>query len=116
MAITAGRPDKLCRTVKILMRFDTPVTFRVVESTYNAETGNYANEITSETVLYASVSGTTERIMTLVYGGARQDSITARFQNHVNVDYTDIVVNGKAYKVDYIAPKRVKDVFVLSRV
>jgi len=26
------------------------------------------------------------------------------------------VIKGKAYKVDYIAPKRVKEVFVLSRV
>lgn len=98
------------------MRFDTPVTFKKVESTYNAETGNYTDTVTSSKVIYASVDATTERLMTLVYGGARQDSITARFQNHVNVDYTDIEVNGKAYKVDYIAPKRVKDVFVLSRV
>lgn len=98
------------------MRFDTPVTFKKVESTYNAETGNYTDTVISSKVIYASVDATTERLMTLVYGGARQDSITARFQNHVNADYTDIEVNGKAYKVDYIAPKRVKEVFVLSRV
>lgn len=98
------------------MRFDTPVTFKKVESTYNAETGNYTDNVISSKVIYASVDATTERLMTLVYGGARQDSITARFQNHVNVDYTDIEVYGKPYKVDYIAPKRVKDVFVLSRV
>jgi hypothetical protein len=54
--------------------------------------------------------------MTLVYGGVMQDSITARFQNHIEGNYTDIEIGGKAYKVDYIAPKRIKDVYVLSRV
>lgn len=98
------------------MRFDTPVTFRVVEDVYNASSGNYTSTVTSEVIRYASVDNTTERMMTLVYGGAKQDSITARFQNHIADPYTDIVIGGKAYKVDYIAPKRVKEVFVLSRV
>lgn len=98
------------------MRFDTPVIFRVVEDVYDPTTGDYVSSITSENVHYASVDGTTERMMTLVYGGVMQDSITARFQNHITDDYTDIVIGGKAYNVDYIAPKRVKDVYVLSRV
>lgn len=98
------------------MRFDTPVIFRVVEDVYDPTTGNYASSVTSENIHYASVDSTTERMMTLVYGGVMQDSITARFQNHITDDYTDIVIGGKAYKVDYIAPKRVKDVYVLSRV
>lgn len=98
------------------MRFDTPVIFRVVEDVYDPATGNYASSTTSEHIHYASVDGTTERMMTLVYGGVMQDSITARFQNHITDDYTDIEIGGKAYKVDYIAPKRVKDVYVLSRV
>lgn len=98
------------------MRFDTPVNFRVVESVYDPNTGNYTDTVTSEAIHYASVDNTTERMMTLVYGGVMQDSITARFQNHIEDNYTDIVIKGKAYKVDYIAPKRVKDVFVLSRV
>lgn len=98
------------------MRFDTPVIFRVVEDVYDASTGNYTTETTSENIHYASVDGTTERMMTLVYGGVMQDSITARFQNHITDNFTDIEIGGKAYKVDYIAPKRVKDVYVLSRV
>lgn len=98
------------------MRFDTPVTFKLVESVYDKSTGNYTDTVTSSKTFMASVDGTTERMMTLVYGGVMQDSITARFQNHIYVDYTDIEIGGKSYKVDYIATKRVKDVYVLSRV
>lgn len=98
------------------MRFDTPVKFRVTESVYDESTGDYTESVVSEVTRMASVDATTERMMTLVYGGVMQDSITARFQNHITDDYTDIVINGKAYKVDYIAPKRVKEVYVLSRV
>lgn len=98
------------------MRFDTPVKFRVTESVYDESTGDYTESVVSEVTRMASVDATTERMMTLVYGGVMQDSITARFQNHITDDYTDIEINGKAYKVDYIAPKRVKEVYVLSRV
>ena len=98
------------------MRFDTPVVFRLVQDVYDASTGNYTSTVVSEFIRYASVDNTTERMMTLVYGGVMQDSITARFQNHITDNYTDIEIKGKAYKVDYIAPKRAKDVFVLSRV
>ena len=116
MVSTAGRTATVHRKAEILMRFDTPVTFKLVEDVYDTATGNYTSAVTSEKVIYASVDNTTERMMTLVYGGVMQDSITARFQNHIDVTYTDIEINGKAYKVDYIAPKRVKDVYVLSRV
>ena len=98
------------------MRFDTPVKFVKMEDVYDEPTGNYTTSVASEATHYASVDSTTERMMALVYGGVMQDSITARFQNHITDDYTDIVIKGKAYKVDYIAPKRVKDVYVLHRV
>lgn len=97
------------------MRFDTPVIFRVTEDVYGDD-GNYTTSVLSEAVHYASVDNTTERMMTLVYGGVMQDSLTARFQNHIEDDYTEIIIGGEPYKVDYISPKRVKDVFVLSRV
>ena len=106
----------LCREIEIHMRFDTPVKFVKMEDVYDESTGNYSSSVVNEVTHYASVDGTTERMMTLVYGGVMQDSITARFQNHITDDYTDIVIEGKAYKVDYIAPKRVKDVYVLHRV
>lgn len=98
------------------MRFDTPVIFIKKSSVYNESTGNYTETETSRATHYASVDSTREQMMTLVYGGVMQDSITARFQNHITDDYTDIVIDGKEYKVDYIAPKRVRDVYVLSRV
>ena len=106
----------LCREIEIHMRFDTPVKFVKMADVYDESTGNYSSSVVNEVTHYASVDGTTERMMTLVYGGVMQDSITARFQNHITDEYTDIVINGKAYKVDYIAPKRVKDVYVLHRV
>ena len=98
------------------MRFDTPITFIKYSESYNATTGDYTTTISSQSVRYASVSNTTERMMTLVYGGVRQDSITARIQNHFTGDFDEIMSGGKAYRVDYRNPKRVKDVFVLSRV
>ena len=98
------------------MRFDTPVVFKVIEDVYDAQTGDYASTVTSQKTIMASVDSTTEQMMTLVYGGVKQDSITARFQNHIDIPYTDIEIGGKAYQVDYIAPKRVKEVFVLHRV
>lgn len=98
------------------MRFDTPITFIKYSESYNATTGDYTTTISSQSVRYASVSNTTERMMTLVYGGVRQDSITARIQNHFTGDFDEIMIGGKAYRVDYRNPKRVKDVFVLSRV
>lgn len=116
MACTAGRTYTVYRKAEILMRFDTPVIFRVVEDVYDATSGNYTSTVQNEVTHYASVDNTTQQMMTLVYGGVMQDSITARFQNHITDDYTDIIIGGKAYKVDYIATKRVKDVFVLSRV
>jgi len=115
MVSTAGR-IQLCREIEIHMRFDTPVRFVKMADVYDESTGNYSSSVVSEVTHYASVDGTTERMMTLVYGGVMQDSITARFQNHITDEYTDIVIKGKAYKVDYIAPKRVKDVYVLHRV
>ena len=113
---STARRIQLCREIEIYMRFDTPVRFVKMADVYDESTGNYSSSVVSEVTHYASVDNTTERMMTLVYGGVMQDSITARFQNHITDDYTDIVINGKAYKVDYIAPKRVKDVYVLSRV
>lgn len=98
------------------MRFDTPIKFVKYTETYDATTGDYTTAIESQEVCYASVSNTTERMMTLVYGGVKQDSITARIQNHFTGDFDEIIVGGKAYRVDYRNPKRVKDVFVLSRV
>lgn len=98
------------------MRFDTPVKFVKYADVYDASTGNYTTSVLSEAVRYASVDATTEQMMTLVYGGVRQDSITARLQNHFTGEYDEIIVGGKAYRVDYRSPKRVKDVFVLSRI
>ncbi len=97
------------------MRFDTPVSFVKNTDTYDASTGDYTTT-SEETIRYASVDATTERMMTLVYGGVKQDSITIRLQNHYEADFDEIKVGGKAYRVDYRSPKRVKDVFVLSRV
>lgn len=98
------------------MRFVTPVKFVKMEDVYDESTGNHTTSVVNEVTHYASVDNTTERMMTLVYGGVMQDSITARFQNHITDDFDNIVIDGKAYKVDYIAPKRVKDVYVLHRV
>lgn len=96
------------------MRYNQKVTFRVLSDTYG-EDGNYTTTTASETVVYASIDATRQDVMTLVYGGVVQDSLTIQLQNHYDDAFDDIVIDGKAYKVDYRNPKKVKDVFVVSR-
>lgn len=115
MGQCTGRPTKGTGTFKVHMRYDTPIIFRKQTRTYDATTGNY-NVSNTDTTVYASVDGTRQTVQTLVYGGVMQGSITVQLQNHYDDEYDQIVVNGKPYKVDYRDPKRVKDVFVLTRV
>lgn len=115
MGNTAGRYAVLWQ-IEVHMRFDVPIVFTKYGDVYDSATGDYTTSVVNEDTRYASVDSTTERMMTLVYGGVRQDSITVRIQNHYDGDFDDIVIDGKAYKVDYRRPLRVKDVFVLSRV
>ena len=98
------------------MRYDTPVIFRKKRRDFDYSTGNYTETVTSDTIVYASVDGTRSQMMTLVYGGAVQDSITVQLQNHYEDTFYEILVHGMPYKVDYRDPKRVKDIFVLRRV
>lgn len=115
MGVTEFR-FKVPGAAEIHMRFNVPITFRTYGDVYNAATGDYEEAISSEVIRYASIDSTTERMMTLVYGGVVQGSITARIQNHYDADFDDIVIDGKAYKVDYRRPLKVKEVFVLTRV
>ena len=97
------------------MRFNIPITFVKYTDSYDASTGDYTTT-SHYTLRYADVTTTTERMMTLVYGGVRQDSVTARLQNRYTGDFDEILIDGKAYRVDYRRPLSVKDVFVLTRV
>lgn len=97
------------------MRFNIPITFVKYTDSYDASTGDY-NTTSHSTLRYADVTPTSEQMMTLVYGGVRQDSVTARLQNRYTGDFDEILIDGKAYRVDYRRPLSVKDVFVLTRV
>ena len=51
------------------MRYDRPVFFQtVVQGVYNPTTGDYAEDYTTETKRYGSVSDTGTETMNLVYG------------------------------------------------
>ncbi len=97
------------------MRFNTPITFVKYTDSYDASTGDYT-ATSQSTVCYADVTPTSEQMMTLVYGGVRQDSVTARLQNRFTGDFDEILIGGKAYRVAYRRPLAVKDVFVLTGV
>lgn len=97
------------------MRYDTPVYFRHVTSTYNQSTGDY-DDTMSEVKRYASVSDTATDTITLVYGGLKQGSLTIRLQNHYPAPFDQIRIGEKLYHVDSSRVLRSKQTFVVSEV
>jgi len=99
------------------MRMDVPIYFqKITPGTLDPTTGNYTKETITETKRDASVNSTTTQTMNLVYSEIRQDSLTARIQNHYNGEFDRIRIGDKQYKVDYMRPLKVKQTFVLSEV
>lgn len=99
------------------MRYDTPIYFqRITAGEYDAETGNYAEDIVSETPRFASVMDTRTETMRLVYGAIRQGSMTVHIQNRYSHPFDRIRIGEKRYAVDYRRRLRTKETFVLSEV
>ena len=97
------------------MRYDRPVFFQtVVQGVYNPTTGDYAEDYTTETKRYGSVSDTGTETRNLVYGEIKQGSLTIRLQTHYKELFHRIRVGRKVYRVDFERKLRTKHVFVVS--
>jgi hypothetical protein len=99
------------------MRYDTPILFRrLVAGAYDPDTGDYADDTYTDTKVYGSVMDTNTQTMNLVYGGIRQGSLTVHIQNHIDVPFDQLIINGKKYRVDYSRRLRTKQSFIVSEV
>ena len=99
------------------MRYNTPIFFQsITPGEYDTETGNYGNDILTETKRYADVTSASVETLHLVYGEIRKGSYTVRLQNRYNMPFDSIRIGNKKYHVDYSRPLKVKQVFVVSEV
>lgn len=99
------------------MRFSTPIYFQSIEKgAYDKTTGDYGDDTVKETEVYASVNDTGTTTMSVVYGGLRQGSITARIQNSYAEAFDYIRVGAKRYRVDLKRTLSNIQAFVLSEV
>lgn len=96
------------------MRYDTPIFFRrIVPGEYNATTGNYGEDTTTEEKRYASVTDTGASVLNLVYGAIKQGCLTIRLQRPYFEPFDNIRIGEKIYNVDFA--RRGKS-FVVSEV
>lgn len=99
------------------MRYDTMIILRrIINGEYNEATGNYDDDTFEDTKVYGSVMDTNTQTMNLVYGAIKQGSLTVHLQNHIDVPFEYIVINGKKYRVDYSRRLRTKQSFIVSEV
>lgn len=99
------------------MRYDKPIYFqRMVQGSYNEQTGNYEDDSPVEEMVMASVMDTRTETMMQVYGQIRQGSLTCHIQNICQKPFDHIRIGTKKYKVDYSRRLRTKESFVLSEV
>ena len=97
------------------MRFDTPIYFRLVESTYNEDTGNYDDTVTEEK-RYASISDTGSDTLRLIYGELKQGSKTVRLLSPYNKPFSNVRIGDKIYTVDRSRLLRTKQTLIVSEV
>lgn len=96
------------------MRFSTPIFFQRVEAgKYEATSGNYAPDTTTEEMRRASVADTGEATLRFVYGGIKEGSLTVCIQQPYTKPFDFIRIGDKRYSVDF---SRHKKAFVVSEV
>lgn len=99
------------------MRYDTPIYFQFLErGAYNEDTGNYDDDVTLESMRYASVMDTKTETMKLIYGDIKQRSLTLTLQNHYPTTFDYIRIGEKRYRVDHSRELRHKQTFIVSEV
>lgn len=99
------------------MRYDTPVYFqKITPGEYDPDTGDTAEDTIEEIERFASVYSTGAKMLILVYGQIRQDSLTIQLQTQYKAPFDRIRVGDTVYKVDTVQNLRVKQYFVVSEV
>lgn len=94
------------------MRFNIPVYFQQVKSTYNANTGNYDDAVV-EDLVRANVTDTGTETLKLVYNNIKQASKTIKLQQPYPLPFSSIRIGDKKYSVDL---SRRQKFFVVSEV
>jgi hypothetical protein len=97
------------------MRFITPVYFQKIKSVYDAETGNYTDEILHEDKRFARVITAEIETLKLFYGDIKQGGLVIRLQRPYTANFDRIIVGGKVYSVEssrQLSPK----LFICSEV
>lgn len=99
------------------MRYDTPIFFQKnTAGAYDAETGNYEEDLVEESLRYASVMDTKAEMLKFIYGNIKQGSLTLHIQNHYKEAFDFIRIGRKKYRVDYTRTLRTKQTFIVSEV
>lgn len=94
------------------MRYDTPIYFQRITSTYNADTGNY-DDVIAEEKCFAGITDSATNTLNLIYGELKQGSLTIRIQRPYPLPFDSIRIGEKTYKVDF---SRHNKAFIVSEV
>ena len=96
------------------MRYDTPVFFQRIEhGRYNADTGNYDDDVIVEDKRWASVTDSGVDTLKLVYGDIKQGGLTVRLQRPYTQTFDYIRIGDKVYHAGFSRKGRT---FVVSEV
>lgn len=96
------------------MRYDKPIFFQSIKpGEYDANSGNYGEDKTTEEKRFASVTDTGADTLNLIYGTLKQGSLTIRLQRAFTMPFDTIRVDDKIYRVDFSRHRRA---FVVSEV
>ena len=99
------------------MRFDTPVYFQfVMRGEYDENTGDYADDVVVEEMVFADVTNAGEKAMTLHYGRIKEGALVVRLQNHYKNTFHRIRIGDKLYNVDFCRNLSLKQTFIVSEV
>lgn len=99
------------------MVYNTPVFFQTLtEGAYNAETGDYGDDVISEVPRYASVVDTPDGTAQIVYGTIRQGSRTITLQRAYTGSFDLIRIGDRRYRVDDMRSPHGKGIYICSEV
>lgn len=99
------------------MRYDTAIVFRRhTQGDYDPNTGDYGEPKVDVYKRFCSVCDTSDEVMTFVYGGIKQGSVTLHLQTAYLEPFDDVRIGDKTYRVDHRRRLRHKQVLVLSEV
>ncbi|MCD8208549.1 MAG: hypothetical protein LUD72_11470 [Bacteroidales bacterium] len=99
------------------MRYDTPVYFQTITAgEYDAETGNYGEDVVEETKKWANRTDSKTDALTIQYADIKEGNIIIRLQNHYSAPFDRVRIGTRVYKPVSVRGLRSKDTFVLAEV